>query len=257
MGEGGIQMASEVLSSTIESVAAELNIDKRLDDIKRRSRLMQALSALVLLGAAAIALLVTPTTAIVFAALAVVGLWMLPTVRRTVGETFGIRDRSGKYRMVAASDDGTFLAFLDDGGKPRLLLGVGATGTPFLAMFDASAEMRLSAACDTASNAAVIDLPTGNGDISIQTEPGADPFIKVSSQDGRITIAAPGRISGKKGEALAVLQVDDRLAEFQCSRPGALALLAVRDELTGTAANVGDERAVCGVLKGKVVTGKS
>ena len=159
-------MASQESSSTIDSMLTTLDIGRRLDDVKRRGRLVQVAAAIVLLGAATIALVVSATTAIIFAVLAVVGLWMLPSVRRTIGDTFGIRDLSGRYRVVAAAtDESTFLAFLNSEGKPRLLLGTAAAGAPLLAMSDASGEWRVNVACDAASNAAVIDLLGDNEDV--------------------------------------------------------------------------------------------
>jgi hypothetical protein len=140
------------------------NVSEKIEEIKKQSRLRQALGAVVLFGSAALAVWVGPTTAIVVAALAVAAVWLLPPARRRfLGDSVVLRDSTGRIRLTAGlSDDGLpLMALQDTSDQLRFILGLGDGGSPLLALFDDVGKGRLSITCSAKGAALTLWDPAG------------------------------------------------------------------------------------------------
>lgn len=119
---------------------------QQLTDIKRESRTRQFIAATVLGGAAILAVLTSPSIAIVFAALSVAAVWVSPAGRRLVrGEHLVLRDPQGSPRIVlsVAADGGALLSLLDDQERSRISLGLSRMG-PSLQLIDEEGQGTLT-----------------------------------------------------------------------------------------------------------------
>jgi hypothetical protein len=172
---------------------------KQLEDIKRQSRVRQLAGVIALLGAAAVALLINATTAVVFACLLVAAVWLFPPLRRRiVGETLWLRDSMGRRRLlIGVLNDAPVIVFFDENEEIKLHLkgkdvfssereDLGHSSTIISSdgatIIDHQANTGLSLSADS------IALKTGDDRVLIRT--GVDPGLAVFAGEDRVVLSA-------------------------------------------------------------------
>lgn len=178
----GTEDLSEI-ANTINTMTVQ-----QLADIKQQGVIRQVLGSIALAAAAALAILVNPTTALVFSVLVVAAIWLLPSARRQfVGDNFTLRNRAGKIRFAAAlNEDGDPVMFLRDrDDRQRVTLGLTPSGSPVLVFTDADEKARLGSLL--VGDQPVIALLQADGQIQ---------GLFVGHDDGRIGIELGDRASG-------------------------------------------------------------
>jgi hypothetical protein len=194
------------------------NLVAKVDEIKKQSRLRQAFGAAVLFGSAALAIWVSPTAAIVVAALSIAGVWLLPSTRhRLVGDSIALRDADGIVRLVlGVHDDGPFLGLADSNGDLRLALAVGEEGSS-VALVDERGENRVIAGCSADSAGLVVSDPRGehHGSLGVGKQ---DSVALVFNGDGACNIVSESGLRATRGDDQAVnVLTSDAGAIVTCS----------------------------------------
>ena len=197
---------------------------KQLEDIKRQGRLRQGVGALVLAGAAALTLLINPTAAITFAALAIAAVWMLPAARRAIlGDHVAIRDSRGRIRiaMFVDHDGRPSMSLLDASGKLRMVFMMSSAGDPMLAMSDADGETRLT--MGHVHQQSALDLYSDSSD-AIGLHCTADGSMLRIHHDGSPSLTtemSAGALIMSTNDADIALQATSKGQSFVQSRAGA------------------------------------
>lgn len=241
---------------TYQEIVQSSDAKEHLDQIKQRSRVVQLLCAGVLFGAAAIAVVVSPTAAFVFAALAVTGVWMLPATRRlSAGGKVALRDPMGRPRLLmAATNEGTYIQFLDNQARARLTMALGASDAPIVALTDPDGQVRGTLACDAATGNAVLSLTGENGQqLTATAPPSEDPYLIVQSDDAHKTIITANDISleGPDGDATVLTSSND--TRLHCGNGTSQLDLMLHGDFTGMLVHTSQNTGLLGINAGAVV----
>jgi hypothetical protein len=197
-----VQMSAPEGIGDLASVIPNLAV--KVDEIKKQGRVRQAFGAAVLFGSAALAIWVSPTAAIVVAALSIAGVWLFPSLRiRLIGDSIALRDADGNVRIVlGVHDDRAALALGDANGEVRLWLAVGEEGSSVV-LRDERGENRVIAGCSSDSAGLMVTDRSGThpGTLGVGQE---GSVALVLDGDGARNIVSEFGLRATRGDDQAV-----------------------------------------------------